>query len=605
MSGSVLLLVVGVVRKISIASAKIGAKGFGWSDDRLVEEVDFSSRWKAQGATNRADILSLQQEVRARLKRCIERHPVEQVPEVIVASLAPMTVMTEVGEFMRSHGYTVRVLDHDRDRDDWQWGVPRGLTLKETVWSPTLPTAVSASAGPVTVVVSVSGVPSLLDIQAALGRHPEQVAHISVSTPGRGVISCEAEARLVAAEFRRVFDTMRAWFPVHDSIHLFLAVPPSVGVLLGVSLQVTFGRNLTVYESVTDGQVRRFVPGGIFLSERPLGGASDAIPDQAVEATASDLRTVVRQLGAAAGQAGMKGWFARVVPTQAAPNLATRLQQAHAFRRFDGLDPAAITNLQVVVSADMSEFTWVSADHQLTIGRQLAGAIAGGLADAQLPGFSPDEARQTYLRLFVLHEWCHIVQNLDEENALRVGRFPRCLEDLDWWADVFALCFNVHFIGSRQLKSYLLDVMTIMLMGLVSFQPKPSDPASCFMQVRRLNRYLTWMVQFHRIASMVESDPSADRLWDVVASRPIVELATDEVLIRDERVVVDLDRLSQMPGLELGIVIDGQLVRQGQVTSVDLKAFLSHLRNHRCREAIRALKGLQNLFRNQDAYRPG
>lgn len=611
-TGTSLLLIVGVIRPLARAIVEPGARAAGWEPAHPCIQRDYSDWWRAGGATNDADHVRLQQRIRADLLADLAHHPCQAVSTIVVAALAPMTAMLEIGAVLRSRGYRLVVLDHHREADTWIWPMIASAATAvtaETSWLPAQPSVPSASTQRLAILVSISGMVVISEVNNALGTMPPLYLHIRVPDPHRGRVKSPEQAARLVQDIVAALTQVRGLCPAHGGIDLFLAVPASVALLLGYHLQDGFGRNICIYENASGGVTRQYVPGGIFGATAPSPSHRTSPDDSVCTDFQGNIDAALAGLRARLPTTTMRGWMHAMIPPAMLPDQALASLPRHEFQWFETLSPATIHHLSASISEEVAEFAFDPQAETVRFHPRLAQAIARGFP-ASAPatsqalqvrehGDAPN--RIIYLQLFILHEWAHIAQNLDGTLATAAGQFPKALEELDWLADTFALVAHVGGQGSSLLQAAQRTVR-IMLQGMVSFQTEPEDPAARFMELRRLNRYLIWLVQHCRLTALAARG-TEQAIWEILGSMPVVDLRGLPPLIRSERVVVDLERGSHATDLALGIALQGRFVRIGHEHTIDLRACLRHVRRHEVDEAIGALAGLHAILRPNTVQR--
>ena len=133
-----------------------------------------------------------------------------------------------------------------------------------------------------------------------------------------------------------------------------------------------------------------------------------------------------------------------------------------------------------------------------------------------------------FARLLFLHELVHFCQNLTSLNYHDVGRAGVVLEDVDFWADAFALHTCVRWEtrrsgirGEEEVGAILCVYLETHLRGLCAFDRMEQGAALEAFPERRLRRYLLWALQWAR-AETVHTPEAVDALF---ALRPFIELA--------------------------------------------------------------------------------
>ena len=148
-------------------------------------------------------------------------------------------------------------------------------------------------------------------------------------------------------------------------------------------------------------------------------------------------------------------------------------------------------------------------------------------------------------RMFIFHEALHFAfQNLTENTAEGIGRYPKVLERADYEADVWAMfqeyTFSDHYnlLNGLSPKEFFADLHIKAANTMWAFDIVESDPDE--MQVRRIVRYLSLYFNLARIL-----DPKVTTLVDIaneLGNAPVIDLKglnlkTDS----DSRVIASLD----------------------------------------------------------------
>jgi hypothetical protein len=138
------------------------------------------------------------------------------------------------------------------------------------------------------------------------------------------------------------------------------------------------------------------------------------------------------------------------------------------------------------------------------------------------------DALARFGRLLTLHELAHQPQRLLGTNYQGVGRAGVVLEDIDFWADAFALLsatrWEVRDLGARgerEAGQILEKNIRVHLLGMAAFDRMEQGDTLARLPERRLRRYLLWSLQRAR-AEQVHSPAALDTL---LGERLVVELA--------------------------------------------------------------------------------
>lgn len=145
------------------------------------------------------------------------------------------------------------------------------------------------------------------------------------------------------------------------------------------------------------------------------------------------------------------------------------------------------------------------------------------------------EVRARLGRLFLLHELYHDEQGINSANYRGVGRAELILEEVDYWADAFALLTSVSLEIERggadaveRCSEHLVENLEAHLDALALFDRMEHGDVLLDLPVRRLRRYLIWYLQRARASTITHPDQVAVLL----GSRLFVELAP--LGVRDE-----------------------------------------------------------------------
>jgi hypothetical protein len=176
---------------------------------------------------------------------------------------------------------------------------------------------------------------------------------------------------------------------------------------------------------------------------------------------------------------------------------------------------------------------------ELSVGRREM-KIGEGICHALRALDAPSLER--FGRLLILHELAHQPQRLLGTNYQGVGRAGVVLEDIDYWADAFALLaatrWEVRDLGARgerEAGRILEENIRVHLLGMAAFDRMEQGDTLARLPERRLRRYLLWSLQRAR-AEQVHSP--AD-LATLLGERLVVELAplTGRLDARGEKLV--------------------------------------------------------------------
>jgi hypothetical protein len=167
-------------------------------------------------------------------------------------------------------------------------------------------------------------------------------------------------------------------------------------------------------------------------------------------------------------------------------------------------------------------------------------------------------------QLFLLHECVHDPQKITSNSYRGIGRAGVVLEDLDFWADAFAISVAFEHqvarggdVAREGCRDLLVDLIDAHVLAMQAFDRMEQGDALARLPERRLRRYLIWALQRAR-ADTIRSPDHARLLLDV---RVCVEIAPikgrfDE---RDDKMVVEA-----RADAELFVTAGGRLVRMSR-----------------------------------------
>lgn len=326
-----------------------------------------------------------------------------------------------------------------------------------------------------------------------------------------GIVTLKANApgRLTAANCGDAvaglasFGGTRAAYPHLDGLAVFLAVPAPLAFLAGRAINQTIIRDVWVM-NFDNGAYRL----AFSLPWRAAGAPRIDDSDDAEEGRAAaraDAEAAIVDLRGSLVAADL------VNPFVDADTMLLRLLEIE----FDG---ATVTD----------EFSLSVATRKLSFGR--------GLLECMRP-LAPEQ-RRDLARLLFLHEVVHFDQHVLSTNYDDIGRAGIALEEIDYWADGFALTAEIRLrlrIAGGAVADVATNVLTAHIEGLQVFDRAQHGPQIVNLPERRLRRYLIWYLQRER----VRTARSVADVEQVLADRVVVELAQVDAILdwRGEKIV--------------------------------------------------------------------
>lgn len=491
----------------------------------------------------------------------IRRVAMDEGAELRYFGVAEVPHIIALGAYLGDE-YVVKATDFDRDSNEWKWRSADATGAFQTLKAPR---DVVTRSGDAVIRVSISSVVQDTDVVDVVGT--EMLAEVEVAptedTPMVTLVRSWDDVVAVRTAFRQAYAAVLAARPNLDSVHLFIAAPASVCLAIGQELRLRNSPPVVTYRfRREDGEPtykQAITVGTATPTTAPLTPDEIATLAPARDAWTRALDEVKRF--AASLTPSSTGWLATLFPDTLAhthncppslPCLAGVVDQRDTF------DPLAFD--QDLYKRDKDSHRWLASE------RLLAGLHAS----------APDATGvQSQIRLFLFHEYVHEHNGLTAYTSAEVGRYPNCLEHVDYFADVYAL---LHELAFRRALDPMLDRITVlnelidqMLQAFWAFDPPaPRNEWS----VRRLRRYLNW----HWRGVQLRRTDSFEQAVEILLKKPVIEIDGPRLKLRGHRVLVDLSR-EIADRLSLCIVLENERMKQiGETTVINLRALLEAFR---------------------------
>jgi SMODS-associated and fused to various effectors sensor domain len=478
--------------------------------------------------------------------------------EYYIAGHAPLAVFAHLGAELSAWAGSVTVMNR---RQDESWAVvplTRTATSSAERFFDIVPsTSVdigSGGDGRIAVFVSCGPPPSREAMKAMIreqgeGKGVAQIIEIRTSNP-RDL--GDSEGCIAGQQLKEIFSSLRGAYPDASGLAVFMSGPAQLAVMIGRAL------NPTIHSDVW---ITNFDAGAYELAF--------ALP--------------------------WRGHRRLIIPQTAEAKLARReiLDALNAgFREFceqfklEDLPPTSFP----LTSEDRKRF--VAIVKQMKPLRERGGddepfqlevlqddlAVSPGLLEALR---SLDEVqRVTFGQCLILHELFHISQGLRSATYHGIGRAGFALEEVDYWADAFALGVlstmqvrNRGPQGIRDVKPIVTTLTGTVLRGLAAFD-RFENHGDRIEQLpeRRLRRYLIWHLQHARAETLT----SPQQIWELFGERLLVELTPLEGGLN-----AAFDKIARkaVPGrTELFIVLKARLMREPKNQSFDPDVLIDAVR---------------------------
>lgn len=540
---------------------------------------------------------------------------------VLYAGIAEVPHVVAFGAYLGDE-WTVECYDFHRDTGTWGWPANEQTLALETVG---LPRERLTKGGTAVLRVEISA--SVDDAQVReFVPESDEVAHIRIR-PGGGVapaIADRVRSPADVAEVRRaVREAMTALVELRPNVttlHLFIAAPVSACFVTGQELRIRNNPPVQTY------RYRRGADGSGVTREAirlaSTGPARAVVPPtteeraQAVAARSAlwlpairDVERFAERKADAAVQAEEAGaatapWYA----TLGGPEWRRALARFHPFPALPLVQRIVERPTVEVVAPDNpeAEFGFQRATKRWLIGDQLALGFERAF---------PDAAEQRSLaRIFLFHEYLHLVHGITKASAAEVGKFGNGLEHADYLSDLYGILHEADvqtdaapdlrndFVAFRTRIGALIDLV---IRSFWAFEPPaPLDE----MEFRRIRRYMNWYWQLERVRMAGDWM----QLAAVLVRQPIVEIAGLEPRVESRRHYGSLRRFDPAVGPELGIVLDSEQlyrVKSGVTTPLGELAAAFRAHDHeRIQQVFRGvfaeIEGTGNHLPRPEQYPP-
>jgi hypothetical protein len=484
----------------------------------------------------------------------------------------------------------VYLLHHERKT--WAWPEadqePAPLDLLDV--KP--PQDISRARGDVIVRVSVS---HRIDPVETLEVVPDPLCEIDIGLvhPNEDALRSPKDLDAIVHQFNKAIDGVKDRLPNIERIHLFAAVPVGLAFRLGTCLNPTIHAPVQTYQYFAQRSPRYE---RAFVLQAELTPSARLTAEEVAQA-AETRRLIAEELDllkeygeSLREQAGKQSdglrWWERVLP-KTTDGFHGRLAQLVPLYETPLLkDEVDIKVAEVSDSFRYSSGRWELGDTLLAaIGRR----------------FVEPSRRARAGRMLLLHETIHHrCHGLTSETSMSFRRFPKVLEEIDYQADVWAMIHEYGFArqdnrdaaARKETKNEQAFFRGLIDAALESFWAF-DDQASTLdrIEIRRLNRYLIWCWQYLRI----ERCSSLEEVLDVLAERPLIEIAGPRVRMMNERVVYLLDQPYDN-GAEICLLEENWVYRPGHSAGTRVKDVLDGFRERDSSRIRRALKSVFDQF---------
>ncbi len=464
----------------------------------------------------------------------------------------------------------VEVIPHHHDERTWGWKPPVGgppARLLPVI----LPEYKDRSPGEAIIRVSTSHQVDPLGTRRVV---PEPVLvdlDISLEHPSEDAFQEMDEMLAVARAFRQALDHISSDFPGIQRVHLFASVQPGMALLLGSQISKTMHPAIQTYQ-----YMRNAVDASYHVPALLMNGPRSAEPfvlnaDQAAQA-ARDRANLARDVER------MKGFIRQEQRNPVKLWIASLLASPAGHPAFTGMWRALPQLSDTPLSHTRVDLTTRAVEDSFRLTIDNAWQIDDGWLARLALRIPDEEERQRAMRMLVLHESAHRgPQGLTGTSSKGVGRFPKVLEEVDYHADVWGMLYEhalTDLMSPAEVESPARFFQSLILSATETMWAFDDDGSPLRqIQVRRLNRYLIWYWQYLLLERAASRQTNLDDVLEILAQRPIIELAGPTLLTHDERVFLALDPPRMMVP-ELCVYSQGRLHRHGPRIDFPITALL-------------------------------
>ena len=420
--------------------------------------------------------------------------------------------------------------------------------------------------GVVAVYVSTIGAPTPTDaFQEALRRTRHNLAGVVEIVTRSAADVTPQNAGQVAAELASALPRVNDSYPRAEGTALFVAGPVQLAFMVGRALNFHAQRDISVMNFDRGGPDKS--PGyevAVTLPLRVKARIPSAAPeDQLARRQALDVMIeAVSELKGALKKEDFP-------PAQTAATTRRHL--------------TLLKDLEIEREAEGDAFGLSIVHRRMTVGRMLLDAIRG----------EPPDTIRRFAQLLVLHELYHDDQDVRTSNYAEIGRAGVVLEEIDFWADAFALdtltAWDVRMGGPRaqaDVRGRACAWIDAAISGIEAFDRLEQGTRIEKLYERRLRRYLIWHLQHERAATV----RSRDDLRELFGDRLFAELAPLEGALdpRGDKVVD-----GALSGrTEAFAVVRGRLLRRGPRPGFEPSGLVEAVRQFDRAEIRRTLRVL-------------
>jgi hypothetical protein len=467
-----------------------------------------------------------------------------------------------------------RVATHDLlgDAGPWRWLETAQTVKLKTLGADDLKVHIKAP-GPVAIRISITSTVTDEDVRAAVGEG--LIADITIThaeaVPTRHLIRSLADVEAVRKEFVAAYGAVISARPGCETIHLFVAAPPSIAFVVGQELVLRNGKPVQTYRyRASDGTMPSQQPALLLtasesgIGNKPLSEDEVKIAEHVRSTVWPNVLKEIDRYVAIRSQNGQTYglWFDSFI-------YRAELSLARPFPSLPSLPKIAPQNASVDPEPYAADFAFEAHGKKRW---RLADRLLVGLHSAAR---GDDATLRALVRLLMMHEYVHLFHSIGKNTVIEVGKFANCLEYIDYTADTYAL---LHQLDMRRfedpgvfefqpMQAYLIEQIDLAIQSFWTFDVD----ARAEWQVRRLKRYFNWYWR----QVQIENASSKQSVFLLFRRQPLLEIGGLHQFARGRRIFAQLDRFDSSTHLELGVVTeDDKLFRVTDGPNINLRELL-------------------------------
>lgn len=459
-----------------------------------------------------------------------------------------------------------------------------------------LPHETISTAGPAVLRVGITAKITDEQVRKFVGE-AEQIADVRIApldtTPQPGLVRSPADVAEARRAVRQAVAALIEHRPQLTVLHLFIAAPVSACVVTGQEMRIRNNPPVQTYRyrQRTDGtggattEAIRITVGGPAVVDVPLTAEPSAraavLRGELWTAAIRDVeRYAERKRGEATRARRMAGGS---TPRPRWYDVLVWGDEGEALRRLRPF-PALPPVYEVIEGPASVDPVPMVGDAFFGFQREDKVWRVNDRFSVRLDERFPDAAAaRALLRIFLFHEYLHVVHGITKASVEEVGKFANGLERADYMCDLYGVLHELDWEVDEdpslardfdRFRRRLGDLIDLVVRSFWAFEPEgPMD----WMEIRRMRRYMNWYWQQVR----VRMARTPLQLAAVLARQPVVEIAGLEPRAESRRYYGSLRRFDRGVGLELGIVLDSEQlhrVKTGVTTPLDelARAFREH-----------------------------